>query len=78
MAKRKHDIVIKGEPSPQVQKTVDLVTGVVGIQVAGAVGAGLPGLPGTIVMGGAIPIAATGLLEVAGRDYTKKKKRRRK
>ena len=64
------------KPSPQIQKTIDLTTGVVGLQVAGAVGATLPGLPGTIVMGGALPIAATGLLEVAGRDYRKRRKKK--
>ena len=70
----KYDIKVRGKPSPEVQKTVDLTTGIVGLQVAGAAGATLPGLPGTIVMGGALPIAATGLLEVAGRDYRRRRK----
>jgi hypothetical protein len=62
-------------PSPQIQKTMDLTTGIVGLGVAGSVGATLPGLPGTIVTGGVMPIAATGLLGVAGRDYSRKRKR---
>ena len=74
MSKKKYDVKVPGRPSPEVQKTIDLTTGIVGLQVAGSVGATLPGLPGTIVMGGAMPIAATGLLEVAGRDYRRKRK----
>ena len=72
--KKKYDVKMPGKPSPEAQKTVDLTTSIVGLRVAGAVGAGLPGLPGTIVMGGAMPIAALGTLELAGRDYRRKKK----
>ena len=61
---------------PQVRKTIDLTTGIIGLQVAGSVGATLPGLPGTIVNQGALPIAATGLLGVASRDYSKKRRRK--
>ena len=76
MAKRKRRNLPK--PSAQVRKTTDLVTGVVGLGVAGAVGATLPGLPGVITMGGTLPIAATSLMGVAGKDYSKKKRRRKK
>lgn len=72
MARRKRS----SGPSPQVQKTIDLTTGVVGLSVAGAVGATLPGLPGTITMGGTMPIAAASLMGVAGRDYSKKRRRK--
>ena len=67
------------KPSPIVQKTIDMTTAVVGLQAAGAVGATLPGLPGTIVMGGMMPIAATSTLGMAAEDpRTYGKKRRKK
>ena len=70
----KYDVKMPGKPSAEIRKTIDLTTSIVGLRVVGSVGAGLPGLPGTIVMGGALPIAATGTLELAGRDYRRKKK----
>ena len=73
--KRKKKRRYSGRPSPEVQKTIDLTTGIVGLGVAGTVGATIPGMPGTIVMGGAMPIAATGLMGVAATDYRKKKRR---
>ena len=65
-------------PKRKRNKTVDLVTGVVGLNVASSVGATLPGLAGTITMSGTMPLAATSLMGVATKDYSKKKKRRKK
>ena len=70
---------MKRKPSPSVQKTIDLVTGAVGISVAGSVSATVPGLPGTILNAGAMPLAATSMLGMAGEDprtYGKKRKRK--
>ena len=68
------------KPSPSVQKTVDLVTGTVGIAVAGGIAATVPGVPGMILTQGAMPIAATSMLGMAGEDprtYGKKRRKRR-
>jgi len=46
----------------QMRKTTDLIGGVVGLSVASSVAAPLPGLAGTIVRGGALPMAGMGLL----------------
>jgi len=71
------DNMARRKPSPEIQKTIDLTTGIVGLSVADSVAGTMPaGLPRTIIRGGALPIAATGLLGVAGR--TRKTKRRRK
>lgn len=62
-------------PSPEVQKTIDLTTGIVGLQVAQTAALGLGPTPaGVITMGGTLPIAATSLMGLAGRDYRRKKK----
>jgi len=64
--------------SPYVKKTVDMVTGAVGIRVAGSVAAGVPGLPGTILSAGAMPLAATSMLGMAGEDPRTYGRRRKK
>ena len=46
----------------QMKKTTDLITGTIGLSVASAAAAPLPGLAGTIVRGGALPMAGMGLL----------------
>lgn len=68
----------RNQTSPTVQKTIDMTTGVVGLAAAGAVGATIPGLPGTIVTGGMMPIAATSMLGMASEDPRTYGKRRRK
>jgi len=67
----------------QVDRTMGLVTGVVGLGVAGGASAGLTGTAGTIVRSGALPMAGLGLMaDAAPRGYggtrRKAKKRRRK
>jgi len=49
----------------QIRKTTDLVTGIVGLSVGSSVAAGLPGMAGTIVRGGALPMAGLGLMAEA-------------
>ena len=81
MAKKKYDIVVRGKPSPVVQKTVDMTTAAVGLGVASGIGATIPGLPGTIVTAGAMPIAAVSMLPMAAEDprtYGQKRRRRRR
>ena len=68
----------------QMRKTTDLIGGVVGLSVASGAAAGLPGMAGTIVRGGALPMAGLGLLAEAapsgsyGARRRKTHKRRRK
>lgn len=69
----------------QVDRTMGLVTGVVGLGVAGGAAAGLGGTAGTIVRTGALPMAGLGLMADAApsvsrysrRSKTKKKRRMR-
>ena len=49
----------------QIRKTTTLVTGIVGLSVGSAAAAGLPGMAGTIVRGGALPMAGLGLMAEA-------------
>ena len=65
------------KPNRQIQKTIDLTTGIVGLQVAGAVGATLPGLPGTIVNQGVMPIAATSLMGLAAGESPRRRRKRK-
>jgi len=46
----------------QMKKTTDLITGTIGLSVASGAAAGLPGMAGMIVRGGALPMAGMGLL----------------
>ena len=49
----------------QMRKTTDLITGTIGLSVASGAAAGLPGMAGTIVRGGALPMAGLGLMAQA-------------
>ena len=49
----------------QIRKTTNLVTGIVGLSVGSSMAAGLPGMAGTIVRGGALPMAGLGLMAEA-------------
>ena len=67
----------------QMKKTTDLITGTIGLSVASAAAAPLPGLAGTIVRGGALPMAGMGLLVEAAPSGSygarrRKTRRRRK
>ena len=53
------------QTNKQLKKTIDLTTGTIGLSVASAAAAPLPGLAGTIVRGGALPMAGLGLLAEA-------------
>ena len=66
-------------PKNQIKKTTDLVIGTVGLGVASASAAGLPGLPGTVVRTGALPMAGLGLMaSAAPRVPTRRTTRKRK
>jgi hypothetical protein len=67
-------------PKRQTKKVVDLTTGVVGLGVASAASATLPGMAGTIVRGGTLPIAGVSMMGMAA-DYgsrPRRAKRRRR
>jgi len=67
------------KPSKEVQKTIDLVTGVTGIAVADAAAGSIPSpLTRGIVTGGVMPIAATSLMGVAARDTTPRRRTKRR
>lgn len=63
----------------QMKKTTNLVTGIVGLSVGSSVAAGLPGMAGTIVRGGALPMAGLGLMaDAAPGGYSGSTRRRHK
>ena len=62
----------------QIRKTTNLVTGIVGLSVGSAAAAGLPGMAGTIVRTGALPMAGLGLMaEAAPGGYSGSTRRRK-
>jgi hypothetical protein len=62
----------------QIKKTTNLVTGIVGLSVGSSVAAGLPGMAGTIVRTGALPMAGLGLMaEAAPSEYSRSGKARK-
>ena len=64
---------------PQIKKTTDLVIGTVGLSVASSAAAGLPGLAGTVVRGGALPMAGLGLMaDAAPRGYSSGRRKKTK
>ena len=65
------------KPSKQIQDTIDLTTGVVGLGVVNSVGAAMPaGMAKTITMSGTLPIASVSLMGSAANYGQPRKKRR--
>lgn len=74
MKRKKHRRGGLNGPSPVVQSTIGLTTGVVGLGVASTIGAGIPGLTGTIVNQGVMPIAGVSLMGEAA-NFGKRRRR---
>ncbi len=59
------------KPKSPMGTAIKLTTGTIGLSVASSAAATLPGPAGTIVRGGALPIAGLGLLKTAAKDLEK-------